>query len=133
MMSSTAKALSAKLQNSDEAKSASGSSKLFWFAVLFTGVFSAWSLINPSSLTSTLWGWVYKFHGHMNWFTILIPISFFGICMFLAISKFGKIKLGGKDSKPEFSTFSWIAMLFTAGIGVGLVNFGVAEPMVHYL
>lgn len=109
------------------------SSKLFWIAAGFTALFSIWSLVSPEGLTTTLWGLVYKFHNSFNWLTILMPISFLLICGFLAFSRYGKIKLGGKDEEPEFSTFSWIAMLFTAGIGVGLVNFGVAEPMVHYL
>lgn len=108
-------------------------SKLFWYAACFTALFSIWAVWNPESLTTTLWTWVYKFHGNFNWFTIVLPLAFLGICFYLAFSKYGNVKLGPKDEKAEFSTFSWIAMLFTAGIGVGLVNFGVAEPMVHYL
>lgn len=132
-MSSAVKETNVETVIVDDKQPAKQSSRLFWLAIMVTGIFSVWSLINPESLTTTLWGWVYKFHGYMNWFTILIPITFFLICMYLAFSKFGKIKLGGKFAETEFSTFSWISMLFTAGIGVGLVNFGVAEPMVHYL
>jgi choline/glycine/proline betaine transport protein len=47
-------------------------------------------------------------------------------------SKYGKIRLGNNDSKPEYSFFSWISMLFAAGMGIGLMYFGVAEPMQHY-
>ena len=45
-------------------------------------------------------------------------------------SRFGRIKLGDDDSKPEFSTFSWFAMLFSAGVGIGLLFFSIAEPAV---
>lgn len=108
-------------------------SGLFWIAVAFTGVFSIWSVLRPEGMTTTLWDWVYSYHSNFHWFTILMPLIILSVCTVIAFSKYGKIKLGEKDAKPEFSTFSWMAMLFTAGIGVGLVNFGVAEPLSHYL
>jgi choline-glycine betaine transporter len=107
--------------------------KIFWISVAFTAVFSVWSLIDPIGLTSTLWAWVYDFHGVFSWFTIVMPFTFLVICIFFAFSRFGKYKFGGKDATPEFSTFSWMGMLFAAGIGVGLMNFGVAEPLSHFL
>lgn len=114
-------------------KKEENSSMLFWSAVIFTGIFSIWAVVNPEGLTSTLWGWVNLYHANFSWFTMMMPLIILGICAYLAFSKFGKIKLGKTNEKPEFSTFSWLGMLFTAGIGVGLVNFGVAEPLVHYL
>ena len=51
----------------------------------------------------------------------------------MAVSKFGKIRLGENDSKPEYSNISWFAMLFCAGMGVGLVFWGISEPLSHYL
>ena len=53
-------------------------------------------------------------------------------CLILAFSPLGKIRLGGADAKPEYSNITWLAMLFAAGIGIGLLFFGVAEPM-YYL
>ena len=53
-------------------------------------------------------------------------------CLILAVSPLGKIRLGGADAKPEYSNITWLAMLFAAGIGIGLLFFGVAEPM-YYL
>ena len=52
---------------------------------------------------------------------------------FLAVSRYGRFKLGDNDEAPEFSTISWIGMLFSAGLGVGIVFWGVAEPLTHYL
>lgn len=52
--------------------------------------------------------------------------------LYLLISPFGKIRLGGEDAKKEFSTFSWLGMLFSAGMGIGLMYYGVAEPISHY-
>ncbi len=48
-------------------------------------------------------------------------------------SKYGEIRLGGEDAEPDFSTLSWFAMLFSAGIGIGLLFYGVAEPIFFYL
>jgi len=50
----------------------------------------------------------------------------------IAFSKLGNIRIGGRQAKPDFSRFSWIAMLFSAGMGIGLVYFSVAEPMLHF-
>ncbi len=70
-----------------------------------------------------LFGWFYLF-------------SIFGFVVFLlglALSKYGKIRLGPQDSTPNYSFFSWISMLLAAGFGVGLVFYGMAEPMTHYM
>lgn len=53
--------------------------------------------------------------------------------LWLACSRYGAIRLGPDDSRPQFGTFAWVAMLFSAGMGIGLVFFGVAEPVLHYL
>ena len=55
------------------------------------------------------------------------------VCLWLAASRHGTLKLGAEDDEPEFSTASWLAMLFAAGMGVGLLYWGTAEPLTHYL
>jgi choline/glycine/proline betaine transport protein len=69
---------------------------------------------------------------YAGWFFILAMNIFVIASLFFALSKFGKIRLGGRNAKPEFSTFSWFSMLFSAGLGIGLMFYGVAEPMSHY-
>lgn len=68
---------------------------------------------------------------NFSWFLVLAVSFFVGFMILLALSKFGDIKLGFDDSKPEFSFSAWICMLFAAGMGVGLMYFGVAEPLIH--
>jgi choline/glycine/proline betaine transport protein len=69
---------------------------------------------------------------NLGWFYIL-PINLFLIfVVWLALSRFGGIKLGPDDAEPDFSYFSWFAMLFSAGIGIGFLFFGVAEPISHF-
>ncbi|MCP1160876.1 MULTISPECIES: BCCT family transporter [Bacillus] len=67
-----------------------------------------------------------------GWFYLLSVLLFVFFCLFLAISKYGRIRLGGNDERPEYSFFTWIGMLFSAGFGIGLVFWGIAEPMSHY-
>lgn len=69
---------------------------------------------------------------NLNWLYVLVVTLFVFFLLFLFISKYGNIKLGPNDAKPEFSFFSWISMLFAAGMGIGLMYFSVAEPISHY-
>jgi len=67
-----------------------------------------------------------------GWFTVLAVAFFLIFIIGIAISGFGKLKLGPDHSRPEYSYSSWFAMLFAAGMGIGLMFFGVAEPIMHY-
>lgn len=69
---------------------------------------------------------------NLNWVYIWAVTLFVLFLIYLMFGSFGKIKLGSNDSKPEYSFFSWISMLFAAGMGIGLMYFSVAEPMQHY-
>ena len=69
---------------------------------------------------------------YFGWFYILVVNVFIAALLFFALSKYGKIRLGGVDAEYEFSTFSWMAMLFSAGMGIGLMFWSVAEPIYHY-
>ncbi|MDN5697295.1 MAG: choline BCCT transporter BetT [Rubrobacter sp.] len=92
-----------------------------------------WAIISPASASGVLGvmvGWISEWFG---WFYILIATVFLAFVIFLALSRYGKIKLGPEHSQPEFSTFSWAAMLFAAGIGTDVMFFAVAEPVTQYL
>jgi choline/glycine/proline betaine transport protein len=68
-----------------------------------------------------------------SWLFVAGVNIFIGVSLYFAFSKFGNIRLGGHDAEPEFSTMAWFAMLFSAGMGIGLMFFAVAEPMWHLL
>lgn len=68
-----------------------------------------------------------------SWLFVAGVNIFIGFSLYFAFSKFGNIRLGGKDAKPDFSNMAWFAMLFSAGMGIGLMFFAVAEPMWHLL
>ncbi|MBG9982821.1 BCCT family transporter [Aerococcaceae bacterium DSM 111020] len=67
-----------------------------------------------------------------GWFYLLLVTGIFLFCIYLIVSPIGQIKLGDPDSRPEHDTMSWIAMMFSAGMGIGLVFYGAAEPLSHY-
>lgn len=69
---------------------------------------------------------------NFGWFYLLAMVFFVSFCLYLACSKYGRVKLGEDYDKPEYSLFSWISMLFATGFGAGLVFWGVAEPMTHF-
>ncbi len=92
----------------------------------------AWGLFGPDSLrsvmTSTL-GWIIR---NFGWGFILIAFGGLLMCIFLVLHPWGGIRLGADDSRPEFRTFSWISMMFAAGLGAGLLFYGTAEPISHW-
>ncbi len=92
-----------------------------------------WAIISPENANGTIGvavGWISEWFG---WFYILIATIFLAFVIFLALSRYGKTKLGPEHSTPDFSTFSWAAMLFAAGIGTDVMFFAVAEPVTQYL
>ncbi|MBW3363039.1 BCCT family transporter [Streptomyces sp. 09ZI22] len=67
------------------------------------------------------------------WLFVIAADIFLVLCLMIAFSRFGAIRLSRDDAPPEFSNFSWIAMMFSAGMGIGLIFYGVGEPVTHYL
>lgn len=72
------------------------------------------------------------FEGHFGWFFLLAVNLFVGVLLFFAFSRYGDIRIGGVEAEKEFSDFSWMAMLFSAGMGIGLMFFSVSEPLNYY-
>jgi choline/glycine/proline betaine transport protein len=94
--------------------------------VLFSAMFTDLA----SAASGALYNWVTAKAG---WFYVLVVTGFLAFVTWLALSRFGSIKLGPDDSTPDYSYAVWFAMLFSAGIGIGLMFFGVAEPVTHLM
>ena len=105
---------------------------VFWVTVAITVAFVLWAVIDLESFSAVLSAIVAFITTNLGWAYMLITSFFLVFVLFLAFSKYGKIKLGAPDDKPEFGNFAWFAMLFQAGMGIGLVFWGVAEPVWHY-
>ena len=69
---------------------------------------------------------------YLGWWYMATMTGFVLFCLYMAFGRFGKLKLGSPEDKPEFSTSAWFGMLFGAGMGIGLVFYGVAEPIYHF-
>lgn len=82
-----------------------------------------------ASVLQIMQEWIFE---NLNWVYVWSVTIFVFFLFFLVISKHGSIILGDSDSKPDYSFFSWISMLFAAGMGIGLMYFSVAEPISHY-
>ena len=74
-------------------------------------------------------GWVTD---NFGWLFVLTSAGFVLFSAYLAITRYGNIKLGPDDSEPEFSTFSWVSMMFATGMGIGMMLWGVSEPLTHF-
>lgn len=106
---------------------------VFLSTVIIIGVFLAVVIFAPNSfdlITKQLNQWVTD---SFSWFYVLSVAIFLIVLIYIAMSDMGKIKLGPDHSQPAYSNMSWFAMLFTAGMGIGLMFFGVAEPVMHYI
>jgi glycine betaine transporter len=96
------------------------------------GALFLWALINPEQMTSVTQGITNTVVENLDWFFLFFATALLVIALVLAFSRYGKLRLGKDDERPEFSTFSWIAMLFAGGMGAGLLFWGAAEPLTHY-
>jgi choline/carnitine/betaine transport len=95
--------------------------------------FVVWGFVGRDSLSETSKGalnWVMEYTG---WLFMVLASLFVIFVLWLALGKFGNIPLGKDGEKPEFRTVSWVAMMFAAGMGIGLMFYGVAEPLFHYV
>ncbi|OSI08133.1 transmembrane transport protein BCCT family [Neisseria animaloris] len=103
-----------------------------WTSIL-VGCLAVMAVVNPALLTNSIADISKFFYLKFDWIVMWLPLLAFTVGMAVALSpRFGKIRLGGKDAQPEYSFMSWMNMLFTAGIGVGIVFFGPIEALWHY-
>ncbi|MFI7103205.1 BCCT family transporter [Streptomyces sp. NPDC050161] len=85
---------------------------------------------NFADVSATALDWVLS---NFGWLFVVAADFFLVLCVVLAFSRFGMIRLGRDDAEPEFTNLAWIAMMFSAGMGIGLMFYGVGEPLQHYV
>ncbi|MCM3585808.1 BCCT family transporter [Mesobacillus maritimus] len=106
-------------------------SSVFWYALSICAVLVVWGVFKPThlqTLSANVTNWISESFG---WYYLLIVMILLAFCIYLIFSRFGRIKLGKESDQPEFSLASWFAMLFSAGMGMGLVFWTTAEPISH--
>ncbi|WP_214369867.1 BCCT family transporter [Pseudonocardia sp. H11422] len=105
---------------------------VFGITAALVVAFIAWGILATDSLSSVA---TTVLNGVINaggWFFVLTASGFVVFALWLALSRYGRIPLGRDEERPEFRTISWIAMMFSAGMGIGLMFYGVAEPLSHF-
>ncbi|GHF37901.1 MULTISPECIES: BCCT family transporter [Streptomyces] len=93
----------------------------------------AWAALGKRSfdrVSGSALGWVLN---NFAWLFVIAADVFLALCVVIAFSRFGRIRLGKDDDRPEFGNLAWIAMMFSAGMGIGLMFYGVGEPLQHFV
>lgn len=106
---------------------------VFYISLTVIGLFVAWGIISPNHLAGTAEVMLTLMTEKFGWLYLLTVFIILCFCIFLIFSPYGNIRLGKDKDRPQFSTITWFAMLFSAGMGIGLVFWGVAEPLQHYI
>ncbi|WP_433576066.1 BCCT family transporter [Nocardia brasiliensis] len=99
-------------------------------AVVAAAGWAALGKDNFGTASETALNWVL---GNFDWLFVVSADVFLVLCVVIAVSRFGRIRLGKDDDEPEFSNLAWIAMMFSAGMGIGLMFYGVGEPLQHFV
>ncbi|MGO3039239.1 BCCT family transporter, partial [Corynebacterium variabile] len=105
---------------------------VFWVSLAIVAALVIWAAITPDGLNSALtnsMNWIAESFG---WTYLAVALGCICLMVWLAFSRFGTVVLGRPDEKPEFSTLSWLAMIISAVMGIGLISYGVAEPISHF-
>ena len=106
---------------------------VFYGSAIGTVLIALWAIIwpdNASSVLGSVVGWI---SGWFGWFYVALATAILVFVVVIALSRYGKTKIGPDHSKPEFSTLAWASMLFAAGISTDLMFFAVSEPVTQYM
>jgi len=106
---------------------------LLLVALSVTSAIAAWGIVDTKGLADIAASLVTIQFTSRGWFIMLTVSAILLVSIGLAVSRYGRIKLGQDTDEPEFGTIPWLTMLFAAGMGVGLLFWGAAEPITHYL
>lgn len=104
---------------------------VFWYAIVLCIIIVIWGAMAPENLKTVSAAVTAFIYDRFGWYYMIVVMAMIVFCIYLIFSPFGKLKLGKKDDEPEFSLLAWFAMLFSAGMGIGLVFFTTAEPISH--
>lgn len=106
---------------------------VFYTAIIFIVIFVAWGLLSPVTLSNVANDALNFTTNKFGWMFLIITFIVLVFVIWLAFSKYGHLRLGKDDDEPQFKYISWFAMLFSAGMGIGIIFWGVAEPLDHYV
>lgn len=105
---------------------------VLWIGLAICLPLATWGLVAPTAMSEAVLGFTTFFMVGASWWWLLLATFFLIFVAVLALGPWGRLKLGADDEEPEFSTASWLSMLFAGGMGAGLLFWGVAEPVTHF-
>ncbi len=105
---------------------------VFGVSAAIAVAFLVWGFVSTDSLAEVSGRSLSWTMANTGWLFVLTSSGFVVFVLWLALSRFGTIRLGRDDEEPEFGTVSWVAMMFSAGMGIGLMFYGVSEPVTHF-
>ncbi|WP_058306146.1 glycine betaine uptake BCCT transporter [Gracilibacillus massiliensis] len=108
-----------------------GNGPVFWISLSICAALVIWGVINPEHLKETTSAITTYISEVFGWYYLITIMLFLAFCIYLIFSRFGNIKLGKENDTPDYNLSSWFAMLFSAGMGMGLVFWTTAEPISH--
>lgn len=120
------------MKSSEQLSSGNKRSPVFIYSAIIVAIVVLIGAIFPAqfgNVTNTIKLWITD---KLGWYYLILTTIIVFFCIFLIFSPIGKLKLGKPNDKPEFNSISWFAMLFSAGMGIGLVFYGAAEPMADF-
>lgn len=109
-----------------------GVGAVFWSSVGLLAVFVAWASVGPDNLAAVMTAATNWVTASVGWSLLIVPLVCLLFLVALAFSRYGAIRLGQPDDRPEFTTWAWLAMILSAVMGIGLISYGVAEPISHF-
>ncbi|MGB1239583.1 MAG: BCCT family transporter [Pseudomonadales bacterium] len=101
-------------------------------AIVMIAMFILYTVMLGETASEQFFGLKSWIEQTLGWYYILVMMAAFVVCVYAAMSKAGKIRLGQDSDRPEFSNFAWFSMLFGCGTGAGMLFFSMSEPMIHF-
>jgi glycine betaine transporter len=106
---------------------------VFWTSLILIAGFLLWASISPESLGNLMTNSMDWIARTVGWSYLVVTLGCIGLMIYLGASRYGSIRLGSNDDRPEYSTWAWLAMILSAVMGIGLISYGVAEPISHFM
>ena len=120
-----------KEKQNDSPKSGKIDPQIFWPCLFIVVAIAVPSILNPEAMGRVLNGILAFITGKLGWWFSVFGLGTLFFLLWLAFGKYGNVVMGGEGEKPEYSEFSWVAMLFCAGIGISLMYWAVIEPIYY--
>ena len=106
--------------------------RVFWISIVGVAAFTLWGGLSPDGMATAMTAAMDVVAAKVGWVYLVLTLGCIGLLLYLGFSRFGRVRLGADDDRPEFSTWAWLTMILSAVMGIGLISYGVAEPISHF-